>query len=63
MIHFAKTFLASAALCAATLLPAHAELDVARLLAAIEKSVETDYPELDALYKDIHAHPEWPLRR
>jgi hippurate hydrolase len=58
MIHFAKTFLASAALCAATLLPAHAELDVARLLAAIEKSVETDYPELDALYKDIHAHPE-----
>jgi hippurate hydrolase len=58
MIHFAKTFLASAALCAATLLPAHAELDVARLLAAIEKSVETDYPKLDALYKDIHAHPE-----
>ena len=26
--------------------------------AAIEKSVEADYPKLDALYKDIHAHPE-----
>ena len=58
MNQFAKTFLASAALCAATLLPAHAELDVERLQAAIEKSVEADYPKLDALYKDIHAHPE-----
>ena len=58
MKHFPKTFLASAALCAATLLPAHAELDVARLQAAIEKSLEADYPKLDALYKDIHAHPE-----
>ena len=25
---------------------------------AIEASVEGDYPKLDALYKDIHAHPE-----
>jgi len=58
MNQFAKAFLASAALCAATLLPAHAELDVERLQAAIEKSVEADYPKLDALYKDIHAHPE-----
>jgi amidohydrolase len=58
MNHFAKTFLASAALCAATLLSAHAELDVVRLQAAIEKSFEADYPKLDALYKDIHAHPE-----
>jgi amidohydrolase len=58
MKHFAKALLASAALCAATLLPAHAELDVDRLKAAIEKSFETDYPKLDALYKDIHAHPE-----
>jgi hippurate hydrolase len=39
-------------------LPAHADLDVIKLKAAIEKSVETDYPKLDALYKDIHAHPE-----
>ena len=33
-------------------------MDVARLTAAIEASVEADYPRLDALYKDIHAHPE-----
>src|SRR5882757_9644333 len=58
MKQIAKALLAPAALCAATLLPAHAELDVARLQAAIEKSFEADYPKLDALYKDIHAHPE-----
>src|SRR5216683_8203242 len=39
-------------------LQAHAELDVVRLKAAIASSIETDYPKLDALYKDIHAHPE-----
>ncbi len=38
--------------------PARAELDVAKLKASIETSVEADYPKLDALYKDIHAHPE-----
>ena len=48
----------SVAISAATLLPAHAELDVAALKAGIEKSFEADYPKLDALYKDIHAHPE-----
>jgi hippurate hydrolase len=58
MKHLAKPFLVSAALCVATVLPAHAELDVARLKAAIEASVEADYAGLDALYKDIHAHPE-----
>src|SRR5882672_7795578 len=58
MKSFARPFLVSAALCAAALVPAHAEMDVARLQAAIEKSVEADYPKLDALYKDIHAHPE-----
>jgi amidohydrolase len=55
---FTKPLLASAALCAASILPVHAEIDVAGLKAAIEKSVEADYPKLDALYKDIHAHPE-----
>jgi metal-dependent amidase/aminoacylase/carboxypeptidase family protein len=54
---FAKPLL-SAALAVASLLPAHAEIDVVGLKAAIEKSVEADYPKLDALYKDIHAHPE-----
>jgi len=58
MKHFVRPFLMSAALCAATFLPAHAEMDVVRLKATIEKSVEADYPKLDALYKDIHAHPE-----
>jgi amidohydrolase len=58
MNRFTKSLLASAALGAASILPVHAELDVASLKAAIEKSVEADYPKLDALYKDIHAHPE-----
>ena len=58
MKYLARILLTSAALCAATLLPAHAELDVPALKAAIEKSFEADYPKLDALYKDIHAHPE-----
>ena len=30
----------------------------AALKAAIETSFEADYPKLDALYKDLHAHPE-----
>src|ERR1700743_1049779 len=49
--------LASAAFCAATL-PAVADVDVAKLKPAIEAAVESDYPRLDALYKDIHQHPE-----
>jgi amidohydrolase len=52
----------SVALCAVLPLQAHAELDVIRLKAAIETSVESDYPKLDALYKDIHAHPELAFR-
>src|ERR1700732_1293500 len=55
---FAKPLMVSVALSATTLLPVHAEIDVASLKAAIEASVEGDYPKLDALYKDIHAHPE-----
>ena len=58
MKHFAKASLVSAALCVATVFPAHAELDVARLKAAIETSFEADYPKLDALYKELHAEPE-----
>src|SRR5580692_3066100 len=56
---FTRSLLGCVALCAAaSLSPVHAELDVAKLKAGIEKSVEADYPKLDALYKDIHAHPE-----
>ena len=58
MTRFLATLLASAALCASLPLRAHAELDVVSLKNTIERSVESDYPKLDALYKDIHAHPE-----
>src|ERR1700742_5060368 len=58
MTRIAISLLASVALSAAALAPAHAEIDVAKLKPAIEASVESDYPNLDALYKDIHAHPE-----
>ncbi|MDP1881668.1 MAG: amidohydrolase, partial [Bradyrhizobium sp.] len=58
MKHLAKPFLVSAALAVATVVPVHAELGVARLSAAIDASVAAGYPKLDALYKDIHAHPE-----
>ena len=58
MKRFIKPLLASAALLAVLPLQAHAELDVARLKPAIEASVESDYAKLDALYEDIHAHPE-----
>jgi amidohydrolase len=58
MTRVAKLLLTSAALSAITLASAHAEIDVAKLKPAIEASVEADYPKLDALYKDIHAHPE-----
>src|SRR5436305_8359829 len=58
MKHLARSFLMSAALCGAAALPARAELDVPRLAAAIDASLQTGYPKLDALYKDIHAHPE-----
>src|SRR4029453_11351117 len=50
------------ALFVTALSPAEAEMDVARLKAAIEASFEADYPKLDALYRDIHAHPELALQ-
>jgi amidohydrolase len=58
MTGFAKAMLISSALCLAALPQAKAELDVPRLKTSIEASVEADYPKLEALYKDIHAHPE-----
>src|SRR5580693_203903 len=58
MNRFTKPLLMSVALEAAILSPARAEIDVPRLKPMIEKSVEADYPKLDALYEDIHAHPE-----
>jgi amidohydrolase len=58
MTRFAKSLLTSVALCAATPLAAQAQLDVVKMKIAIETSVEADYPKLDALYKELHAHPE-----
>jgi amidohydrolase len=57
-MQFAKPLLVSVALCAPLASPAYAELDVAKLKSTIEASVENEYPKLDELYKDIHAHPE-----
>src|SRR5258705_2403986 len=53
-----RSLAVSAALFAASLLPAHAEIDAIAIKKAIETSLAGDYPKLDALYKDIHAHPE-----
>ncbi|CCD98166.1 amidohydrolase [Bradyrhizobium sp. STM 3809] len=50
--------LASLALLALPTMPAHAELDVPTLKSSIAASLERDYPALDVLYKDLHAHPE-----
>src|SRR5579871_2080050 len=58
MTRYLVPLLASVALCASLPRPSHAELDVPALKAKIETSLESDYPKLDALYKDIHAHPE-----
>ncbi|MBA2399494.1 MAG: amidohydrolase [Bradyrhizobium sp.] len=58
MKQFAKALLLSSALCALSFWPAHADMDVPALKAAIEKSFEADYPKLEALYRDLHAHPE-----
>jgi amidohydrolase len=58
MTRFLATLLTSAALYASLPLQARAELDVVSLKSAIARSLESDYPKLEALYKDIHAHPE-----
>jgi len=53
-----RSLVAFVALSAASLLPAYAEQDVISLKKAIETSIASDYPKLDALYKELHAHPE-----
>ena len=57
-MRFAKPLLAAVAVGGMVALPARAEIDAAKLKQSIEASFESDYPKLDALYKDIHAHPE-----
>src|SRR5438128_2156483 len=58
MMRFAKPLFASAALFLSLAGPARAELDVAWLKKTIEMSIASQYPKLDVMYKDIHAHPE-----
>ena len=58
MNRFTRSLAASITLFAASLLPAYAELDAIALKKAIETSLASDYPKLDALYKELHAHPE-----
>src|SRR6478609_6502433 len=58
MNRFVSSLAAAVTLLAASLLPAYAELDVINLKKAIETSLANDYPKLDALYKELHAHPE-----
>ncbi|MFO1108923.1 MAG: amidohydrolase [Bradyrhizobium sp.] len=58
MRRLARTFLLPVALYATAFSPAHGEIDVERLKAGIETAFEADYPKLDALYKELHAHPE-----
>jgi len=58
MKHFLPALLASVALSAVLPVQARAELDVSALKSTVASSLERDYPALDALYKDIHAHPE-----
>ena len=57
-----KRGLGAAALALALQTPAAmaqaATLNVAATKAAVDRELDADYPHLDALYKDIHSHPE-----
>ena len=66
-MQFAKPLIAAFALGSMVALPAHAELDVATLKQSIETSFESEYPKLDALYKELagrcltHNGPPLPI--
>ena len=51
-------FAGAAAMLAVGPVQAAAKLDVAKAKAQIDASLDKTYPHLDALYKDIHEHPE-----
>ncbi len=46
------------ALALAPVIASASSLDVKSAKAAVDKDLDADYPHLDALYKDIHAHAE-----
>ncbi len=50
--------LLASAILACALAPAAEAIDVIAVRAATDASLDRTYPALDALYKDIHAHPE-----
>ncbi|MBO9708556.1 MAG: amidohydrolase [Caulobacter sp.] len=51
--------IAAVLLASAAAVPAFAApLDVAATKAAVDAQLDRDYPKLDALYKDLHQHPE-----
>jgi amidohydrolase len=58
--HAARALVCSAAalLAAASLAGQARALDVAATKTAVDAELDRDYPHLDALYKDIHSHPE-----
>jgi hippurate hydrolase len=63
MKRLATSLAIGVALCVAALAPAQAEMDIARLKAAIETSFEADYPRLDALYRISTPTPSLLSRR
>ena len=66
-MRFAKSLLAAFALGSMVALSAHAEIDAASLKQSIETSFESEYPKLDALYKELagrcltHNGPPLPI--
>jgi hypothetical protein len=66
-LRLAKPLIAAFALGSMVALRAHAELDVATLKQSIETSFESEYPKLDALYKELagrcltHNGPPLPI--
>ena len=48
--------------CLAAWSSAAAALDAPATRAAVGRVLNADYPRLDALYKDIHSHPELGLQ-
>lgn len=57
-----RMLLTSAVAAMALAAPAAHALDVPAAKAAVDRVLDAEYPHLDALYKDIHAHPELSMQ-
>jgi amidohydrolase len=53
-----KVLISAAAFALLGAAPAARALDVPAAKAAVDRGLDADYPHLEALYKDIHSHPE-----